>query len=64
EAAAGPAIQLSLFPAESPETDKSAKKTGKSDKVLEQLRHADLMNMTPMAAMNFLYELKKQLTNN
>ncbi|WP_141336386.1 DNA mismatch repair protein MutS [Paenibacillus sp. tmac-D7] len=64
EAAAGPAIQLSLFPAESLETDKSAKKTGKSDKVLEQLRHADLMNMTPMAAMNFLYELKKQLTNN
>ncbi len=59
EAAAGPAIQLSLFPAESPETDKSAKKTGKSDKVLEQLRHADLMNMTPMAAMNFFVRIEE-----
>lgn len=63
EEEAGKAVQLSLFPVESSGAAKAVKKDSKSDKVLEQLRHADLMNMTPMAAMNFLYELKKQLAS-
>lgn len=54
-------VQLSLFSAPEEKADKSSRKDAKADKVLEQLRTADLMNMTPMAAMNFLYELKKQL---
>ncbi|WP_159883387.1 DNA mismatch repair protein MutS [Paenibacillus puerhi] len=56
------AIQLSLFPAEVASPDKPSKRDVKADKVLEQLRAADLMNMTPMTAMNLIYELKKQLS--
>ncbi|MCZ8521463.1 MULTISPECIES: DNA mismatch repair protein MutS [Paenibacillus] len=57
---AGGIEQLSLFGAESEEKrGRLAKKDAKQEKVLEQLRSLDLMNMTPMAAMNVLYELKK-----
>ncbi len=52
-------VQLSLFPIPEEKADKPSRKEAKADKVLEQLRSADLVNMTPMAAMNFLYELKK-----
>ncbi|MGF7030574.1 DNA mismatch repair protein MutS [Paenibacillus mucilaginosus] len=64
EAPAAPAYapqgieQLSLFAVEE-KPSRSAKKDPKQEKVLEQLRTLDLMNMTPMSAMNFLYELKK-----
>ncbi|SDC45534.1 DNA mismatch repair protein MutS [Paenibacillus sp. UNCCL117] len=58
---AGRAVQLSLFPAEAAAPEKPSKKDARADKVLEQLRAADLMNMTPMTAMNLIYELKKQL---
>ncbi|GAB7056064.1 MULTISPECIES: DNA mismatch repair protein MutS [Paenibacillus] len=56
-------VQLSLFPIPEEKADKPSRKEAKADKVLEQLRSADLVNMTPMAAMNFLYELKKQLSS-
>ncbi|WP_426453713.1 DNA mismatch repair protein MutS [Paenibacillus sp. S-38] len=50
--------QLSLFAVEE-KPSRGAKKDPKQEKVLDQLRTLDLMNMTPMSAMNFLYELKK-----
>jgi len=36
------------------------KRNPKAEEVLEQIKQADLMNMTPLEAMNFLYELKKK----
>ncbi len=59
----GDIVQLSLFAVHEAKPEKPSKRDAKADKVLEQLRSADLMNMTPMTAMNFLYELKKQLPN-
>ncbi|MBE1441786.1 DNA mismatch repair protein MutS [Paenibacillus sp. OAS669] len=56
-------VQLSLFQEAQPVSDKSKKKTDpRMEQVAEQLKTVDLMNMTPMMAMNFLYELKKQLS--
>jgi DNA mismatch repair protein MutS len=56
---AAPVVQLSLFPAES---DKPRKKTdARSEQVLEQLKHSDLINMTPLQAINLIYELKQKL---
>ncbi|WP_281887133.1 DNA mismatch repair protein MutS [Paenibacillus sp. YYML68] len=63
------AVQLSLFADETPSLPAAAaskvvpSKDVRSEKVLEQLKQADLMNMTPMTAMNLLYELKKQLSS-
>ena len=37
------------------------KSRSKSDWLAEEIRNADLMSMTPLAAMNFLYELKQKL---
>lgn len=47
------AIQLHLFEPEPMDPQ------GKQ--VLEQIREVDVMNMTPMDAMNFIYKLKQQL---
>ncbi|WP_282935496.1 DNA mismatch repair protein MutS [Paenibacillus sp. RC67] len=58
-----PYVQLSLFQEAEPTSDKSKKKSDpRVDQIAEQLKTADLMNMTPMMAMNFLFELKKQLS--
>ncbi|MBN6188686.1 DNA mismatch repair protein MutS [Aneurinibacillus sp. BA2021] len=63
-AAAGEAEQLDLFGepvqvqakrAERPALDKT------EEKALRKLREADLLNMTPMQAMNFLFELKRHI---
>lgn len=61
----GPVVQLSLFD-DGVEADKrSAKAKSKSElaaeKVIERIKRADLINMTPLAAMNFLYELKMEI---
>ncbi|TDF99549.1 DNA mismatch repair protein MutS [Paenibacillus piri] len=57
----GAIVQLSLFQDE-PVQDRGRKKTDpRAEQLLEQLKAADLMNMTPMMAMNFLFDLKKQL---
>ncbi|GAA3406851.1 DNA mismatch repair protein MutS [Paenibacillus hodogayensis] len=61
---AGPLVQLSLF-GESEKPDKQAprvksKAEQAAEKLIEQLRAADLINMTPLAAMNFLFELKQK----
>ncbi|MEK8127057.1 DNA mismatch repair protein MutS [Paenibacillus filicis] len=62
EPAAGDAVQLSLFAPDPLPAEKPSRKDAKAEKVLEQLKSADLMNMTPMTAMNLIYELKKQLS--
>jgi DNA mismatch repair protein MutS len=58
-----PIVQLSLFAeADKPQTDKVKKKMElKTEQVVDELRNADIINMTPLQAMNFVYELKKKL---
>ncbi|WP_127585585.1 DNA mismatch repair protein MutS [Paenibacillus koleovorans] len=63
---AAPAVQLSLFGGEpaAPPPNKLSKReaaaAAAADKLYAQLRSADLINMTPMQAMNLLYELQRQ----
>ncbi|MEF3310944.1 DNA mismatch repair protein MutS [Paenibacillus sp. GYB004] len=61
---ASPIVQLSLF-GEGEKSDKPGSKTKTkselaAEKLVEQLKSADLINMTPLQAMNFLYELKQK----
>jgi DNA mismatch repair protein MutS len=57
------AVQLSLFQEEPTSGDRSRKKAdARTEHLVEQLKTVDLMNMTPMMAMNFLFDLKKQLS--
>lgn len=62
-AALEPIVQLSLFAeADKPQQDKRKKKEElKTEQVVEELRNADIINMTPLQAMNLVYELKKKL---
>jgi DNA mismatch repair protein MutS len=62
-AAAEPIVQLSLFAeADKLQADKVKKKIDlKTDQVVDELRNADIINMTPLQAMNLVYELKKKL---
>lgn len=56
-------VQLSLFQeAEKPAESPKKKPDPRLEQLAEQVKSADLMNMTPMMAMNFLFELKKQLS--
>ncbi|NHN30771.1 DNA mismatch repair protein MutS [Paenibacillus agricola] len=56
------AVQLSLFQEDATAAGRSKKKPDpKAEQLVEQLKTVDLMNMTPMMAMNFLFDLKKQL---
>ncbi|UQZ81683.1 DNA mismatch repair protein MutS [Paenibacillus konkukensis] len=56
-------VQLSLFQETAAAPERTKKKSDpKLEQLAEQLKSADLMNMTPMMAMNFLFDLKKQLS--
>lgn len=58
--------QLSLFDeTDKPQAaDKGKKKTDpRAEAVLEDIKEADLINMTPLQAMNLLYELKRKLND-
>lgn len=60
----GSLVQLSLF-GDSKRVDKPAsrvrtKAEQAAEKLVEQLMSADLINMTPLQAMNFLYDLKQK----
>lgn len=44
-----------------PTTDSSASATAAGEEVLERLRAAALDTMSPIEAMNLLYELKRKL---
>lgn len=52
-------VQMSIFGEESAPARKKA--DAKADWAAEQIATVDLMSMTPMQAMNFLYELKQKL---
>lgn len=58
--ASSAAVQLSLFPepAKKARPDKHA--PTKEDLLAARIRQADLINMTPLQALNFLHELKQQ----
>ncbi|AJO23252.1 DNA mismatch repair protein MutS [Weizmannia coagulans] len=58
-AAATEPAQLSFF--EEPETPRQKTVEAKERKVLKQIRELDLLEMTPLAAMNALYEIQKKL---
>jgi DNA mismatch repair protein MutS len=54
-------VQLSLFP-DVPEDSDRKKLSRREREVLAKLQSVDLMGMTPLDAMNFIYALKQQLT--
>jgi DNA mismatch repair protein MutS len=58
-----PIVQLSLFAeADKPQPDKTKKKLDiKIDQIIEDIRSTDLINMTPLQAMNLIYELKQKI---
>ena len=51
--------QLSFF--EDNQTEKKTTISAKEKKVLEKVRELDILDMTPMQAMNILYELHKKM---
>lgn len=53
-------VQLSLFDDRGKEAPKR-KADSRAEQLADRLREADLINMTPLQAMNFLYELKQKL---
>ncbi|MNI68278.1 hypothetical protein D3C73_1239620 [compost metagenome] len=56
------AIQLSLFAEDSSNSDKGKKKLEtRGQQVVDQLKGLDLINMTPLQALNIIYELKQKL---
>ncbi|MGO4275826.1 DNA mismatch repair protein MutS, partial [Paenibacillus sp. TAF58] len=61
--AAAPIQQLSLFEEDSTANTAAKKKQpdGKSQLVLDQLKGIDLINMTPLQALNLVYEWKQKL---
>lgn len=52
-------VQLSLFAEPVPERPKTASR--KERQVLDRIREADLVNMTPLSALNLLFELRQKL---
>ncbi len=52
--------QLSFFEEESTQTKKT-QHTTKEKRVLEKIKELDILDMTPMQAMNILYELHKKM---
>ncbi|GHH96663.1 DNA mismatch repair protein MutS [Neobacillus kokaensis] len=54
-----PAAQLSFF--DEPKEVKKAELSSKEKKVLEKIRELDLLDITPLQAINMLYELQKKV---
>ncbi|MBP1995189.1 DNA mismatch repair protein MutS [Paenibacillus eucommiae] len=60
--AKGPIVQLSLFEADSAALDKQKKKlTPKYQQVIDQLKSLDLINMTPLQALNMIHDMRSRL---
>ena len=53
--------QLSLFEEAAPDPAKS-KRAAKAEQLADQLKKVDLMNMTPMQAMQWIYDMKAKLS--
>ncbi|XID94411.1 DNA mismatch repair protein MutS [Paenibacillaceae bacterium WGS1546] len=58
--AAGPVVQLSLFPDAVPQAKPA--RSSAQDKVLDKLRKLDVMRMTPIQALEWLNDARNQLT--
>ncbi|MBC8081381.1 MAG: hypothetical protein H7X86_13630, partial [Gorillibacterium sp.] len=58
-------VQLSLFTtdADAKDNNSSRKTDVKLHQLADRLKNADLINMTPLAAMNFLFDLKQRLSD-
>lgn len=55
--------QLSFFPDEAPVQKQPAKTNREEEAVIQRLRALDLLNMTPMDAMNQLFDMHQKLKN-
>lgn len=58
--AEAPVVQLDLFGEAAPSEGRGKKANNRADQVIDALKQADLMNMTPLDAMNFIYNLKQK----
>lgn len=56
-----PAAQLSFF--EEPEEVKKSPVSSKEKKIIEKLQQLDILDMTPLQALNTLYDLHKKIKN-
>ena len=65
DAAGADYVQLSLFAegGEVRDPHGSRKTDARLQQMADRLKQADLINMTPLAAMNFLFELKQRLSD-
>jgi DNA mismatch repair protein MutS len=54
-------VQMSIFGTEE-STNVRKKSDAKAEWLAEQIQSADLMSMTPLQAMNFLYEMKQKIS--
>lgn len=61
QAVAGGGVQQLVMFAETPAPPPS-RKDSRADELTKLVKEADVLNMTPMQAMNFLYELKRKVT--
>jgi DNA mismatch repair protein MutS len=61
EKAEEPAAQLSFF--EEPDDVKKPPFSSREKKIIEKVKGLDILDMTPMQALNILYELHKKLKN-
>ncbi|MGA5687673.1 DNA mismatch repair protein MutS [Cytobacillus pseudoceanisediminis] len=61
EKVAEPAAQLSFF--EEPEDVKKPSISSKEKKIIDKVKALDILDMTPMQALNTLYELHRKLKN-
>jgi DNA mismatch repair protein MutS len=53
--------QLSFF--DEPKEPKKQELSSKEKKVLDKMKEIDLLDITPLQAINLLYELQKKLKN-
>lgn len=53
--------QLALFGDVEEKLARKSKSDKKEEKIIRQIKEADLINMTPLEAMNFLFSLKQQI---
>ncbi|HEY0828421.1 MAG TPA: DNA mismatch repair protein MutS [Bacilli bacterium] len=57
-------VQLSMFEEQDKLSKKQQKKADpRTEQIIEQVKSVDLLNMTPLQAMSFIYELKKKITD-
>ncbi|RXT15199.1 DNA mismatch repair protein MutS [Ammoniphilus sp. CFH 90114] len=61
QAASSENLQLDLFAVHEPPKEKIDESKKKYEKIVKDLKEVDLLNMTPLQALNYLHELKQKL---